>query len=61
MCEDLGYKLWCAEGYFYLGELYADTGQRKNALENLKKAKGMYQEMGLDYWLDKTQEILGRL
>jgi len=48
-------------GYFFLGELYADTGQRENALENLKKAEGMYQEMGMDYWLGKTQEVLGRL
>jgi hypothetical protein len=33
----------------------------EKALENLKKAEGMYQEMGLDYWLGKTQEVLGRL
>ena len=48
-------------GYLFLGELYADAGQREDALENLKKAEGMYQEMGMDYWLGKTQEVLGRL
>jgi tetratricopeptide (TPR) repeat protein len=59
--EDLKYKAFYSQGYLFLGELYADTGQRKKALDNLKKAKGMFQEMGMDYWLDKTQEVLERL
>jgi tetratricopeptide (TPR) repeat protein len=48
-------------GYFLLGELYADSGQQDNALENLKRAETMFQEMGMDHWLEKTKEILGRL
>ena len=36
------------------------VGQREKALENLKKAKGMFQEMGMDYWLRRTQEVLER-
>jgi tetratricopeptide (TPR) repeat protein len=48
-------------GYLYLGEFYADTGQKEKAQENLKKAERMYQEMGMDYWLAKTQEVLNRL
>jgi tetratricopeptide (TPR) repeat protein len=48
----------CSEGYLYLGELYADMGQREKALETLKKAEGMFQEMGMDYWLHRTQEVL---
>ncbi|UCG66237.1 MAG: AAA family ATPase, partial [Deltaproteobacteria bacterium] len=59
--DELRIKPWCSEGYLYLGELYADTGQRGKALENLKKAGGMFKNMGMDYWLAKTQEILGRL
>jgi hypothetical protein len=27
----------------------------------LKKAAEMFEEMGMDYWLDKTQEILEQL
>jgi len=27
----------------------------------LKKAEGMMQEMGLDYWLHRTQEVLERV
>ena len=48
-------------GYLFLVELYTDAGQREKALENLKKAKGMFQEMGMDYWLAKTREVLGKL
>jgi len=61
IANEMGYKVYCSEGHFFLGELYANTGQREKALENLTKAEGMYQEMGLDYWVGKTQEVLGRL
>ncbi len=59
--DELKAKPAYAQGYFFLGELYADTGQRDKALENLKKAEKMFKEMGMDHWLEKTQEILGRL
>jgi class 3 adenylate cyclase/tetratricopeptide (TPR) repeat protein len=48
-------------GSLFLGELYADTGQREKALETLKKAEGLFQEMGMDYWLRRTQEVLERV
>jgi tetratricopeptide (TPR) repeat protein len=59
--EEMNIKPWCSEGYFCLGELYADIGKREKALENLKKAEGMFQEMGIDYWLARTQEVIRRL
>ena len=59
--DEMNIKPWCSEGYFCLGELYADTGKREKALENLKKAEGMFQEMGMDYWLTRTQEVMRRL
>ena len=59
--EEMGIKPWYSEGYLCLGELYADIGKREKALQNLKKAEGMFQEMGMDYWLARTQEIIGRL
>ena len=37
------------------------AGQKKKSLENLKKAEENFREMGMDYWLDKTQEVLKRL
>ncbi|HUU63295.1 MAG TPA: adenylate/guanylate cyclase domain-containing protein [Dehalococcoidia bacterium] len=59
--EELKVKPGCSWGYLYLGELYADMGQREKALETLKKAEGMFREMGMDYWLRRTQEVLGRV
>jgi predicted ATPase len=50
-----------AQGLFYLGELYLDAGQKEKALKNLKKAEKMFKEMGMDYWLNKVNEILKRL
>jgi hypothetical protein len=37
------------------------SGQKDKALENLKKAEGMFREMGMDYWLAKTHKALERL
>ncbi|TET77357.1 MAG: tetratricopeptide repeat protein, partial [Dehalococcoidia bacterium] len=48
-------------GDLFLGEVYADTGQREKALETLKKAESAFQEMGMEYWLRRTQEVLERL
>jgi hypothetical protein len=59
--DELRIKPFSAQGYLFLGELYADTDQREKALEHLGKAQSMFQEMGMDYWLAKTQEVLGRL
>ena len=61
MLEGLGIKLFALQGYFFLGELYADSSQTEKALENLKKAEQAYQKMGMHYWLTRTQEVLGRL
>ncbi|MFC1859015.1 adenylate/guanylate cyclase domain-containing protein [Thermodesulfobacteriota bacterium] len=59
--EQLKIKTWYAVGYLFLGELYADTGQNRTAMENLTKAKLMFQEMGMDHWLGKTHKVLERL
>jgi len=50
-----------AIAYSELGALYTDTGQTERALETLKKAEGMMQEMGMDHWLRRTQEVLERV
>jgi tetratricopeptide (TPR) repeat protein len=59
--EELKIKTYYAPGYYYLGELCADTGQKDKALETLKKAEKLFREMGMNYWLGKTKEILIRL
>jgi len=50
-----------SRGYLYLGELYADMGQREKALETLKKAESAFRKMGVDYYLRRTQKILEKL
>jgi tetratricopeptide (TPR) repeat protein len=59
--DELRLKPWSYTGCLYLGELYANTGQREKALETLKKAQAMFQEMGMDYWLRQTQEVLEKV
>ncbi len=44
-----------------MGELYVDTGQREKGLKNLKKAEATFKEMGMDYWLARTREVLSWL
>ena len=36
-------------------------GQLKKSQEAAEKAEGMFQEMGMDYWLRRTQEVLERV
>ncbi|MBC2717816.1 MAG: hypothetical protein HF978_21135 [Desulfobacteraceae bacterium] len=59
--ETMKLKPDTAQGYLYLGELYADNGQKEKAFENLTKAEGMFKEMEMDYWLERTKKILVRL
>ena len=61
MLEELKVKPYQAEGYLYLGELYADTGQKEKALETLNKAEGMFRQMGMDYWVARTEKVLEKL
>jgi tetratricopeptide (TPR) repeat protein len=60
-CEEEKLKPFLAQGYLFLGEVYENVGRREKGLENLERAEKMFQEMGMDYWLGKTREILGRL
>ncbi len=59
--DELKLKPSRARGYLALGGLYADAGQKEKALENLKRAEMMLQNMGMDYWRAKAQEALARL
>jgi tetratricopeptide (TPR) repeat protein len=54
-------KPFYAQGHLFLGELYADVAQEEKALQNLNKAEAMFQEMGMDYWLTKTQRVQEKL
>ncbi len=59
--ETLSTKPDLSIGYLFLGELYADRGLREKAMDNLKKAEGMFEEMGMEYWLHETRAVLEKL
>jgi hypothetical protein len=59
--EELRLKCFYPLGYWFLGEVYADAGQKDKTLEALKKAENMSEEMGIDYILVKTKEVTERL
>jgi tetratricopeptide (TPR) repeat protein len=59
--EERGIVARSSVGYLYLGELYADMGQREKALETLKRAESAFRKMGMDYWLARTQKVLARV
>jgi len=59
--DELKFRPFHSVGRLFLGELYAEAGQREKALENLKKTESMFQDTGMDYWLNRTQEVLARL
>ena len=61
LLEELEIKPYFSQGHLFLGELYADAGLKEKALENLRKAEALFQEMGMDYWLGRTREIFGKL
>jgi tetratricopeptide (TPR) repeat protein len=56
--EKLKLKPFFTEGRLFLGEFYLDTGEKEKAMETLKEAETMFQEMEMDYWLAKTKKVM---
>jgi tetratricopeptide (TPR) repeat protein len=62
MANQLALRPVSAIGYGALGELYAQAGEHKKALENLQRARAMFQEMGMNYyWLARAEKALEKL
>jgi hypothetical protein len=64
MLEERKARALSVQGYLFLGELFADVGGKKEALENLKKSESMYLEMKVtpkSCWLKRTREALAKL
>jgi tetratricopeptide (TPR) repeat protein len=64
MAEECKARAFSAQGYRFLGELFADAGKNEEVLENLKKAEAMYLEMKVtprSHWLARAREALSRL
>jgi len=54
--KDLCVRPAMAQGHLNLGELYRNYGKGSKAVEELSKAKSMFEEMEMDYWTIKCQE-----
>jgi len=61
ICRELKARPHCSIGYLDLSQLYLNAGAKEKALENLRKAEGMFQEMGMEGWLVKAKEISERI
>jgi tetratricopeptide (TPR) repeat protein len=60
-CDELKIKPKTAVGHFHLGELSASSGRTGEAMEHLQRAEVMFRQMGMGYWLSKTQQALAKL
>jgi tetratricopeptide (TPR) repeat protein len=56
--EELSVRPAMAQGHFHLGELYRNSGEDLKAVEEFRKAKAMFEEMEMDYWITKAREAL---
>ena len=61
MEEDLHFRSYEAWGHLGLGETYSIAGQAEKALDSLSKAREMGREMGMDYYLARTEKALEKL
>jgi tetratricopeptide (TPR) repeat protein len=59
--EELGIRAYYPVGEMIQGAVFAESGRPEEALEPLKKAEALFEEMGMDYGLGRTREILGKL
>ncbi|WDP93201.1 MAG: AAA family ATPase [Desulfobacter sp.] len=48
-------------GHFYLGELFLNTNEPEKAVRHLEKANIFFEEMGMDFWLSRTQKLLSNI
>jgi hypothetical protein len=64
MAEEMKLRPFYTQGYLFLGELFEIAGGREEARKNLKKAKALYYEMGVNpqfSWPARVQKALARL
>ncbi len=60
LANELGMQPLVAHCLKGLGTLYVKLGNESEANKHLASASAMYAEMGMDYWLAKTEEVLGK-
>jgi tetratricopeptide (TPR) repeat protein len=55
--DELKFRPYSAQGHLCLGALYTDAGQQEKAIANLEKARSMFQDMGMNFWLARTYAL----
>jgi hypothetical protein len=58
LAQDLGMRPLVAPCHLGLGKLYGRTGKREQAQKHITTATTMYREMGMTFWLEKTEAEL---
>jgi tetratricopeptide (TPR) repeat protein len=61
LAEPRGMRPLLAHCHLGLGKLYGRTGKHEQATEHLTSATTMYGEMGMTYWLEKTETAMSEL
>ena len=56
--DSQGMRTFTAIGYLALGELYALTDRKEKGLKVVKEAQTIFEEKGMDYWLEKAKALL---
>jgi tetratricopeptide (TPR) repeat protein len=59
LAEELAMRPLVAHCHLGLGELHQRTGRRALAREHFTIATALYREMGMTFWLEKTEAALG--
>jgi transcriptional regulator with AAA-type ATPase domain/tetratricopeptide (TPR) repeat protein len=59
LAAELGMRPLVAHCHLGLGELYRRIDDRPTAQEHLMTAATMYREMGMGFWLEKAESVLG--
>jgi tetratricopeptide (TPR) repeat protein len=62
--EDRKLKAMSAIGYLLLGEFLANAGRKEEAMQSLKTAETLYEEMEVtseSYWLTRTKDAMKKL
>jgi tetratricopeptide (TPR) repeat protein len=57
--DELGMRPLVAHCHLGVGKLYRRTGDRMKAEEHLTLAATMYREMGMAFWLEQAEALLG--
>lgn len=56
--NELQSRPYAATGHLLLGEFLIETCRKQKALQHLKKAEASFAEMGMDYWIQRSRQVL---